>query len=88
MSTWESEQQSLRSIAVYDGTDYPLGIYPMVVTPDGTGLWLGSNRDPDRTSLVRFDLATGEETDVDGHPTLSIDPMGAIVPVLPQPLIT
>lgn len=87
LSTWEPGQRSLRSIAVYDGADYTLSIWPMAVTPDGKGLWLGSNRNPDRTSLVRLDVATGEETDVDEHPTLSIDPMGAISPVLPQPLI-
>lgn len=87
LSTWDAEQQSLRSIAVYDGADYTLSVWPMVVTPDGKGLWLGSNRHPDRTSLVRVDVATGEETDVDSHPTLSIDPMGGIAPILPPPLI-
>lgn len=86
LSTWDAEQQSLRSIAVYDGADYTLSVWPMVVTPDGKGLWLGSNRHPDRTSLVRVDVATGEETDVDSHPTLSIDPMGGIAP-MPHPLI-
>ena len=42
-----------------DKADYPLGINPIVVTPDGTGLWLGSNRGTDRTRLVRLDVATG-----------------------------
>ena len=37
-----------------------MGIYPMVVTPDGTGIWMGSNEGTDRTRLVRLDLATGE----------------------------
>ncbi|KMO72801.1 S9 family peptidase [Mycolicibacterium chubuense] len=87
LSTWDAPQQSLRCLAVYDGADYTLSIWPMMATPDGKGLWLGSNRHPDRTTLVRLDVATGEETDVDGHPTLSIDPMGALAPVLPQPLI-
>lgn len=87
LSTWEAEQRTLRSLAVYDGADYTLSIWPMAVTPDGKGLWLGSNRDPDRTTLVRLDVATGVETDVDSHPTLSIDPMGGVAPVLPQPLI-
>lgn len=67
----------------YDGTDYPLGIYPVAVTPDGTGLWLGSNRDSDRTRLVRVDVATGEEFEVDSHPRFDL----AISPVLPSPLI-
>ncbi len=51
-----------------------MGIYPMVVTPDGTGVWMGSNRGTDRTRLVRLDLTTGEETDVDSHPDLDLDP--------------
>ncbi|MGB3351808.1 MAG: S9 family peptidase [Mycobacterium sp.] len=87
LSTWEPDQQALRTLAVYDGADYTLSIWPMVVTPDGKGLWLGSNRNPDRTTLVRLDVATGEETPVDHHPTFSIDPMGGVAPVLPQPLI-
>ena len=45
----------------------------MVVTPDGTGMWIGSNRDTDRTRLVRLDVATGEETEVDSHPTFDLD---------------
>ena len=87
LSTWEPDQQALRTLAVYDGADYTLSIWPMVVTPDGKGLWLGSNRNPDRTTLVRLDVATGEETDVHHHPNFSIDPMGGVAPVLPQPLI-
>ena len=55
----------------------------MVVTPDGKGLWIGSNRRPDRTRLVRLDVATGEETDVDSHPTFDIDPRAAVCPTLP-----
>ena len=87
LSTWEREHRTLRSLAVYDGADHTLSIWPMSVTPDGKGLWLGSNRFPDRTTLVRLDVATGEETAVDDHPTLSIDPTGGVAPTLPQPLI-
>ena len=58
---------------MFDGADYPLGVYPIVVTPDGTGVWIGSNRDTDRTRLVRLDVATGEETEVDSHPTFDLD---------------
>lgn len=87
LSAWEPEDRALRSIAVYDGADYTLGIWPMVVTPDGKGLLLGSNRQPDRTTLVRLDVATGAETDVDDHPTLSIDPRAAVFATMPQPLI-
>ncbi len=87
VSTWETQDRTLRSIAVFDGADYTLGIFPMAVTPDGKGLWLGSNRQPDRTLLVRLDVATGEETAVDSHPTLSIDPRGGVSATLPSPLI-
>jgi dipeptidyl aminopeptidase/acylaminoacyl peptidase len=87
LSAWDTDDGTLRPIATYDGADYTLGIWPMAVTPDGKGLWLGSNRNPDRTTLVRLDVATGEETDVDDHPTLSIDPRAGVFPTLPSPLI-
>ncbi|CAN5663305.1 S9 family peptidase [soil metagenome] len=87
LSTWDAQDRALRRIALYDGADYTLSIWPMAVTPDGKGLWLGSNRDPDRTTLVRLDVATGEETEVDSHPTFSIDPRAGVFPTLPSPLI-
>jgi dipeptidyl aminopeptidase/acylaminoacyl peptidase len=87
LSTWDADDRALHSIAVYDGADYTLGIWPMAVTADGKGLWLGSNRNPDRTTLVRLDVATGEEIPVDEHPTLSIDPRAGVFPTLPSPLI-
>jgi dipeptidyl aminopeptidase/acylaminoacyl peptidase len=87
LSTWETHDRALRTLAVYDGADYTLSIWPMAVTADGKGLLLGSHRSPDRTTLVRLDIATGEETDVDSHPTLSIDPRAAVFPTLPPPLI-
>ena len=87
LSQWEPDDRTLRPFAVYDGADYTMGVWPMVVTPDGTGLWLGSNRRPDRTTLVRLDVATGEVTDVDSHPTFSVDPRAGVFPTLPQPLI-
>ncbi len=62
LSQWQPATKSLRPITVYDGVDYPVGIYPIVVTPDGTGMWLGSNNGSDRTRLVRVDVATGVET--------------------------
>jgi dipeptidyl aminopeptidase/acylaminoacyl peptidase len=77
LSRWSdktaSRPRTLHSVAVFDGTDYPMSVYPMVITPDGTGVWLGSNRDSDRTRLVRLDLATGTETEVDSHPTFDLD---------------
>ncbi len=84
---WEAATHELRSIATYDGADYTLGIFPMVVTPDGTGIWVGSNEGTDRTRLVRLDVATGKQTAVHSHPTFDLDPRGQIWPIIPQPLI-
>lgn len=58
-----------------------------LLTPDGPGVWPGSSRDTDRTRLVRLDLATGEEAEVDSHPVLDIDPRSTVFPTLPSPLI-
>ncbi|MET0699285.1 MAG: S9 family peptidase [Mycobacterium sp.] len=87
LSSWDAATETLRSIAVYDGADYTLGVYPIEVTPDGAGMWIGSNRHADRTTLVRLDVATGHETEVDSHPTFSIDPRAHVWPVLPPALI-
>ena len=83
ISQWDSATKSLRPIRVYDGKDYPLGIHPIAVSPDGTGIWLGSNQGSDRTRLARIDVASGEETEVDSHPTLDL----AAQMVLPSPFI-
>ena len=72
ISQWDSATSTLRTIKVYDGTDYPLGVNPVAITPDGTGIWLGSNEGTDLTRLARLDVATGEETEVDSHPTLDL----------------
>ena len=87
LSQWVSDTAALRTIAAFDGADHPLGIFPIAVTPDGTGLWMGSNDGTDRTRLVRLDVATGTQIAVDSHPTLDIDPRGQVSPTMPQPLI-
>ena len=87
MSGWDGAAETLRPIVTFDGSDYPVGIHPLVITPDGTGVWLGSNRDTDRTRLVRVDLTTGEETEVDDHPEFDVDPRGIVSPIIPAPLI-
>ncbi|MEE2039523.1 S9 family peptidase [Nocardiopsis sp. CT-R113] len=69
----DPETGTSSSALVFDGADYPLGVLPTQATPDGTGLWIGSNRGSDRTRLARVDLATGEETEVDSHPVLDLD---------------
>ncbi|MDX1892318.1 S9 family peptidase [Mycolicibacterium sp. 050158] len=83
LSQWDSSTATLRRITVYDGADNPVGIHPVEVTPDGTGLWLGSNRGSDRTRLVRLDAATGAEVEVDSHPRFDLG--GQLG--LPPPLI-
>jgi dipeptidyl aminopeptidase/acylaminoacyl peptidase len=87
LSSWDATANTLRSIAVYDGVDYTMGVYPIEVTPDGTGMWIGSNRNAERTTLVRLDVATGDETEVDSHPIFSVDPRAQVSPTLPSPLI-
>ena len=85
LSRWDGER--LSHVATFDGSDYPVGIDPMVITPDGTGVWMGSNRDTDRTRLVHVDLTTGEETEVDSHPEFDVDPRSTVSPMMPAPLI-
>ncbi len=50
-------------------------------------MWMGSNRDTDRTRLVHVDLTTGEETEVDSHPEFDVDPRSTVSPMMPAPLI-
>ncbi|NKY99485.1 S9 family peptidase [Nocardiopsis alborubida] len=70
----------------WKGADYPVGS-PWQITPDGTGMWIVSNRGTDRTRVVRVDLATGEETEVDSHPTFDVDARMMVNPAVPEPLI-
>ncbi|GAA3724309.1 S9 family peptidase [Streptomyces tremellae] len=85
LSRWSAEGP--RRIAVFPGADHPLGVSPAQLTPDGSGVWIGSNRGTDRTRLARLDLATGEETEVDSHPELDLDTRSTVFPQLPSPLI-
>ncbi len=83
----DNETGSLRSIAKFDGTDYTMGMYPMVVTPDGAGIWMGSNEGTDRTRLVRLDVADGRQYAVDSHPTFDVDTRSQVFAGFPEPLI-
>ncbi|WP_326685956.1 MULTISPECIES: S9 family peptidase [unclassified Streptomyces] len=87
LARWDTGTETLRPVATFDGGECPLGIQPIQLTPDGTGVWLGSGRGADRTRLVRLDLATGEETVVDSHPTLDLDARSAVFPTLASPFI-
>ncbi|MFC4563681.1 alpha/beta fold hydrolase [Nocardiopsis mangrovi] len=83
----DGETGELHRVATFDGADYPISAYPLEATPDGTGAWIGSNRGTDHTRLVRLDLATGEETEVDSHPDYDLDTRAQVFPTFPHPLI-
>ncbi|MDP0929947.1 S9 family peptidase [Paracoccus onubensis] len=75
-------------IASFNGNDNPFGPLPCVPTPDGKGLWLGSNCGTDRTRLARIDLASGDESEVDSHPVFDLDtPRPEADPRFPPSLI-
>lgn len=83
ISYWDPATRSLRPVKVYDGSDYPLGIFPVTVTPDGKGIWLPSYENSDRSRLVAVDVAAGTETEIDSHPTFDVGNQM----VLPSPFI-
>lgn len=73
-------------VLLLPGADHPLG-YLSQMTPDGTGMWIGSNEGTDRTRLVHVDLSTGEQTEVDSHPEFDLDPRPQVFPTAPETLI-
>lgn len=83
ISHWDPATSTLRPVKVYDGSDYPVGIFPITVTPDGKGIWLPSYENSDRSRLVVVDVATGAETEIDSHPTFDLGNQM----VLPSPFI-
>ncbi|WP_454787833.1 alpha/beta fold hydrolase [Mycolicibacterium lutetiense] len=84
---WEPRTETLRSIVAFDGHDYTMGLYPITITPDGTGIWIGSNDGTDRTRIVRVDVVTGEQTHVDSHPVYDVDTRASVFTTLAEPLI-
>lgn len=87
LSRWDAATGEPTPVARFEGGDAPLGIYPMEVTPDGSGVWLGSNSGSDRLRLTRLDLATGKEEEVDSHSEYDLDTRARVFPALPSPLI-
>ncbi|MFR9729061.1 alpha/beta fold hydrolase [Saccharopolyspora sp. MS10] len=73
LSRWDAAAGALRSITTLDGSDRPMGINPFELSDDGAGVWMASTRGGDLSGLVRLDLITGEESEVDSHPTLDLD---------------
>ncbi|MFE1607561.1 S9 family peptidase [Streptomyces albidoflavus] len=87
LSRWDESTQTSCHLAWFEGGDYPLGVYPLEVTPDGSGVLHGSYQDSDRLRVVRLDTVTGEETVVDSHPRYDLDTRARVFPSLPSPLI-
>ncbi|MGW9301309.1 prolyl oligopeptidase family serine peptidase [Streptomyces cyaneofuscatus] len=87
LSRWEPESGTMCRVTTFPGSDHPLDLQPFQLTPDGTGAWVGSYRDSEHTRIVHVDLNTGQETVVDSHPGLDVDPRAAVFPALPAPLI-
>ncbi|WP_107660299.1 S9 family peptidase [Nocardia suismassiliense] len=87
LSRYDSAAGRLSRVAVWDGADYPVGVSPIEITADGAGAWVGSNRGTDRTRLVRLDLTTGQETEIDSHPSFDLDTRAGASPGFPSPLI-
>ncbi|MDD7968943.1 S9 family peptidase [Actinomycetospora lemnae] len=69
------------------GPEHPLGVYPQLVTPDGTGLLLGLYQDGDDLRLVRVDRDTGTQTVVGAVDGQSLDTMGMHSPLLPPVVV-
>lgn len=87
LSEWTNADR-LSPIARFPGADILFAVLPAALTPDGSGLWIGSSRGSDRTRLVRLDLATGEQTGVDSHPVFDLDtPRPEADPRFPSALI-
>jgi dipeptidyl aminopeptidase/acylaminoacyl peptidase len=80
------ERRLLRRLG---GAEYPVGVQPQLVTPDGTGLLVGAYTESDDLGLLRLDRETGDErviAAVEGH---SLDILGTMAPgVLPPTVFT
>lgn len=87
LSRLDNETGELHTIRTFGGEGYPIDIYPFELTPDASGVWIGSNDGTDRTRIVRIDLETGEQSEVDDHPTLDVDTRHAAFPTCPPALI-
>ncbi len=76
-----------RVVTTFAGADFPYG--PMTrPAPDGASLWFGAYGDHDQLAPARLDLATGEVTEIDRHPTHDLDTISVVAPLLPSPWIT
>ncbi|GAA1324311.1 S9 family peptidase [Pseudonocardia xinjiangensis] len=89
ISAVDTETGDVRPLTSVGGAEHPMGVQPQLVTPDGTGLLVGSFQDGDHLRLVRIDRETGAETvvaAVEGH---DLDISGMMMPgVLPPTVFT
>jgi dipeptidyl aminopeptidase/acylaminoacyl peptidase len=89
LSAVDSVGGARRLLSRMGGAEYPVGVQPQMVSPDGTGLLIGAYANSDDLRLLRIDRDTGEETvvaAVDGH---SLDILGTMAPgVLPPTVFT
>ncbi|WP_433281375.1 alpha/beta fold hydrolase [Pseudonocardia xinjiangensis] len=89
ISAVDAETGDVRPLTRVGGAEHPMGVQPQLVTPDGTGLLVGSFQDGDHLRLVRIDRETGKETvvaAVEGH---DLDISGTMMPgVLPPTVFT
>ncbi|WP_433559513.1 S9 family peptidase [Pseudonocardia xinjiangensis] len=89
ISAVDAETGDVRPLTSVGGAEHPMGVQPQLVTPDGTGLLIGSFQDGDHLRLVRIDRETGAETvvaAVEGH---DLDISGMMMPgVLPPTVFT
>jgi len=83
---WDADT-GFTPFTTFSGADNPLGLMPVQVTPNGDGLWVGSNRDSELTKLVHVSAADGTETLIAGHDTLALDETPGVAPILPPTLI-
>ncbi|WP_201293224.1 S9 family peptidase [Arthrobacter zhaoguopingii] len=85
----DGDRGSRRLLRRLGGAEYPVGVQPQMVTPDGQGLLIGAYQDSDDLRLLRIDRHTGEEAviaAVEGH---SLDILGTMAPtVLPPTVFT
>lgn len=85
----DSEHGERRLVRRLGGGEYPVGVQPQLVTPDGDGLLIGVYTESDDLRLIRIDRRTGESTviaAVEGH---SLDILGTMAPgVLPPTVFT
>lgn len=79
-----------RPLCRLGGAEYPVGVQPQLVTPDGEGLLIGTYpQDSDDLQLVHIERETGKETVIAAVPGHSLDILGTMAPgVLPPTVFT